>query len=228
MSGLPTALRRQLESAVKQARKIAEVGARKALEALAVHEPDPYRHMDEAQRDLRRKLRAQAKQLGRWREPDAAGRLRDQAPRREACLRPMAPAALCPLSAGEQSPHLAGARGVRVAGRLRGTCAVARAEGCVGRGGPLRCEGTARDLPRRRPGGRGGTARGRPQSAHPARHRLAGGSVHRQRQPRLVLPILAGGAEGRGQRRRQQDRRGRTAGGHAVVHRRLHGGLPPR
>ena len=64
MSSLPTPLRRQLESAVKQARKLAEGGARHALEALAVHEPDPYRHMDESQRDLRRKLRAQAKQLG--------------------------------------------------------------------------------------------------------------------------------------------------------------------
>jgi hypothetical protein len=64
MSTLPTNLRRQLENAIKQARKIAEGGARKGLEALAVHEPDPYRHMDEAQRDLRRKLRAQAKQLG--------------------------------------------------------------------------------------------------------------------------------------------------------------------
>jgi type I restriction-modification system DNA methylase subunit len=64
MSAIPTPLRRQLESAIKQARKIAEGGARHALEALAVHELDPYRHMDEAQCDLRRKLRAQAKQLG--------------------------------------------------------------------------------------------------------------------------------------------------------------------
>jgi len=64
VSSLPTPLRRQLENAIKQARKIAEGGARHALEALAVHEPDPYRHMDEAQRDLRRKLRAQARQLG--------------------------------------------------------------------------------------------------------------------------------------------------------------------
>ena len=64
MNTLATNLRRQLENAIKQARKIADCGARKALEALAVHEPDPYRHMDEAQRDLRRKLRAQAKQLG--------------------------------------------------------------------------------------------------------------------------------------------------------------------
>jgi len=64
MSTLPTPLRRQLETTIKQARTIAKGGARKALEALAVHEPDPYGHMDEAQRDLRRKLRAQARQLG--------------------------------------------------------------------------------------------------------------------------------------------------------------------
>lgn len=64
MSSLPTPLRRQLESAVSQARNIAEAGARHALEALAVHEPDPYRHMDEGARKLRRQLRAQAKQLG--------------------------------------------------------------------------------------------------------------------------------------------------------------------
>ena len=64
MSNLPTNLRRQLENAIKQARRIAEGGARKALEAIAVHEPDPYRHMDETQLDLGSKLRAQAKQLG--------------------------------------------------------------------------------------------------------------------------------------------------------------------
>ena len=64
MSALSISLRRQLETAIKDARKIAEGGARKALESLAVHEPDPYRHMDEAQRNLRRRLRAQAKQLG--------------------------------------------------------------------------------------------------------------------------------------------------------------------
>ena len=64
MSSLSTPLRRQLESAIKQARSIAAGGARHALEALAVHEPDPYQHMDEAQRGLRKQLRAQAKQLG--------------------------------------------------------------------------------------------------------------------------------------------------------------------
>src|SRR5688572_19242940 len=73
MSSLATPLRRQLENTVKQARKVAESGARKALEALAVHEPDPYRHMDESQRDLRRKLRAQAKQLGDGESPTKRG-----------------------------------------------------------------------------------------------------------------------------------------------------------
>ncbi len=64
MSTLASPLRRQLENAIKKARKIAEVGVRKSLEALAVHEPDPYRHMDQAQRKLRVQLRAQARQLG--------------------------------------------------------------------------------------------------------------------------------------------------------------------
>lgn len=64
MSTLPTPLRRQLETAIERARRIAEGGARKALEALAVHEPHPYEHMNEGQRKLRDKLRAQAKQLG--------------------------------------------------------------------------------------------------------------------------------------------------------------------
>jgi len=64
VSTLASPLRRQLENAIKKARKIAEVGVRKSLEALAVHEPDPYRHMDEAQCKLRAQLRAQAKQLG--------------------------------------------------------------------------------------------------------------------------------------------------------------------
>ena len=64
MSSLATSLRRQLESVVGQARNIAETGAVHALQALAVHEPDPYRHMDEAARTLRRQLRAQARQLG--------------------------------------------------------------------------------------------------------------------------------------------------------------------
>ncbi len=64
MSSLTTPLRKQLAATVQRARIVAEDGARNALQALAVHEADPYPHMDEAQRQLRRRLRAQARQLG--------------------------------------------------------------------------------------------------------------------------------------------------------------------
>jgi hypothetical protein len=64
VSSLPTPLRKQLATAIQRARVVAEHGALNALRALAVHEADPYRHMDEGQRQLRRRLRAQARQLG--------------------------------------------------------------------------------------------------------------------------------------------------------------------
>jgi hypothetical protein len=64
VSSLPTPLRKQLAATVQRARIAAEDGACNALQALAVHEADPYPHMDEAQRQLRRRLRAQARQLG--------------------------------------------------------------------------------------------------------------------------------------------------------------------
>lgn len=64
MNALASDLRKQLSKTVTDARDAAEIGARKALEALAVHDPDPYRHLDEEQRLFRRALRAQARQLG--------------------------------------------------------------------------------------------------------------------------------------------------------------------
>ncbi len=64
MKALASELRKQLGKTVLQAREVAEIGARKALEALAIHEPDPYKHLSEEQRLLRRALRAQARQLG--------------------------------------------------------------------------------------------------------------------------------------------------------------------
>jgi hypothetical protein len=64
MKALASELRKHLGKTILQAREAAEIGARKSLEALAVHEPDPYRHLNEEQRLLRRALRAQARQLG--------------------------------------------------------------------------------------------------------------------------------------------------------------------
>ena len=64
MKTLSTEHRRQLERAVVDARNIAEAGARAALEALAVNARDPFGHMTEQQKAVRRRLRAHARHLG--------------------------------------------------------------------------------------------------------------------------------------------------------------------
>ena len=64
MKSLSTEFRRRLERTVVEARDVAVAGARVALEMLAVHHHEPYRHMDVEQRALRRRLRAHARQLG--------------------------------------------------------------------------------------------------------------------------------------------------------------------
>lgn len=70
MPALATAIRRDLEAAVLLARREATIGARLALEALAVQESAPYPHMEPAAQRLRRHLRARAEQLGDVRTPD--------------------------------------------------------------------------------------------------------------------------------------------------------------
>ena len=64
MVALSSNLRRQLERTVVEARAVAEVGARAALEAHAVDHDQPFSHMAPMQRALRRRLRAHARQLG--------------------------------------------------------------------------------------------------------------------------------------------------------------------
>ena len=64
MKTLSTEHRRQLERTVVEARDVAEAGARRALEALAVHHHEPYGHMSAEQRRLRNRLRAHARHLG--------------------------------------------------------------------------------------------------------------------------------------------------------------------
>ena len=61
---LPPALRKAVERAVAHARTVAEVGARAAIESLAVQRPDPWPHMGQVDRLVRRRLRAHARQLG--------------------------------------------------------------------------------------------------------------------------------------------------------------------
>jgi hypothetical protein len=56
--------RNTLESAVKQARKVAELGAFNALHSMAVDHPEPFAHMTPEQRNLRNSLRSKARLLG--------------------------------------------------------------------------------------------------------------------------------------------------------------------
>ena len=64
MPALASELRNKLERAVIEARDVAEVGARVALEALAVQHYEPYPHQTPEQRKLRNYLRAHARHLG--------------------------------------------------------------------------------------------------------------------------------------------------------------------
>ena len=64
MPPLPSDLRSTLEHAIIAARDTAETAARAALIPLAVERPEPFASMSEDQRQLRRGLRAKARQLG--------------------------------------------------------------------------------------------------------------------------------------------------------------------
>ena len=64
LNPLAKSLRSQLESTVKQARQLAESAARAALEELGVGEAAPPSHLNDKQRDLRRRLRVHGRQLG--------------------------------------------------------------------------------------------------------------------------------------------------------------------
>lgn len=67
---LTDAQRRALERAVVSAREVAERGARAAVNELGVGEAQPYDHLDAEERELRRRLRARARQLGDERQSD--------------------------------------------------------------------------------------------------------------------------------------------------------------
>ena len=75
MSVLSSPSRNRLEEAVKQARRVAEIAARAALEGIAVQESAPYPHLDEMVKRLRNHLRARARQLGDVQTPDNKIRL---------------------------------------------------------------------------------------------------------------------------------------------------------
>jgi hypothetical protein len=78
MAALQSDRRRALEKVVKDARDVAEQGARAALESLAVHHHEPHSSMTPAQRNLRARLRAHGKQLGDERDQRKGGQQIDR------------------------------------------------------------------------------------------------------------------------------------------------------
>jgi N-6 DNA Methylase len=70
MPALASDLRRQLEHVIIQAREMDEAAACAALKRLAVDAARPFDHFSEAQRQLRNRLRARARQAGDQRHPN--------------------------------------------------------------------------------------------------------------------------------------------------------------
>lgn len=70
MQPLDKTSRNRLERTVKDARDTAEAAAQAALEQLGVREATPYPHLNESDRDLRRRLRVHGRQLGDHRKPN--------------------------------------------------------------------------------------------------------------------------------------------------------------
>jgi hypothetical protein len=64
MATLSSALRKQLETAVREARKVADAAAEDAIERLAIATARPPAYLSEEQKALRRRLRAHARSLG--------------------------------------------------------------------------------------------------------------------------------------------------------------------
>src|SRR5436190_20000775 len=64
MASLPRHLRKQLENAVRKGRRVADEGARKALEGFAVAHHEPWPSMKPEERVPRNRLRRQGRQLG--------------------------------------------------------------------------------------------------------------------------------------------------------------------
>jgi hypothetical protein len=64
MASLDRTLRRDLETTVKKARRVAEAGARKAVAQLGVGETEAPKHLSAERRTLRNRIRAHGRQLG--------------------------------------------------------------------------------------------------------------------------------------------------------------------
>jgi hypothetical protein len=64
MPALASDLRRQLENVCVQARELAEAAARSSLQKRGVDAAEPFPHFTGAEKELRNRLRARARQVG--------------------------------------------------------------------------------------------------------------------------------------------------------------------
>ena len=78
MNTLDRELRRKLDKTVREARRVAEAGAGKVLEQLAVGRHEPHAGMGSEMRELRNRLRAHARQLGDRRDPTRGTQIIDR------------------------------------------------------------------------------------------------------------------------------------------------------
>ena len=224
MNTLDRELRRKLDKTVREARLEAETGARKMLEQLAVERHEPHAGMDAEARQLRNRLRAHGRQLGDKREPSRGSQAIDRLVRecayehwhRMLFARFLAESDLL-IEPESGVPDFAG--GLPRTGPGRGR----RLAGARQR---LRRTHVAADLSQRQTHSRASPASRDALPARRAAQEPTAGCVCGRRQPRLGLPVLAGGQEGRRQLVGNEDRRGRTAGGHPALHRGLYGSLP--
>ena len=113
--------RDELEKAVLKARRVAEAGARAALDRLGVGEPKAFDHVrkDPAAAALRNALRAKARSLGDARDKKT-GRQDHRPPRPRGRLRALAPHALRPLPGRERPAPPPRLRHHRLHGRPQG------------------------------------------------------------------------------------------------------------
>ena len=192
-------------SSAARPRDVAEAGARVSLEVLAVQHHEPYGHMGAEQRTLRRRLRAHARQLGDRPDARSGGHGIDHLVRE--CAYEHWHGMLFARFLAENQLLIEPQMGVAIT--LDECEELAKDEGVDQ--WMLAARFVHCMLPQvfrpDHPMFEVQFAREHRPEARRAGGRRPGGGVRGDRFARLSLPVLADEEEGRGQRRRQQDRR---------------------
>ena len=226
MQPLDKDLRSQLEKAVKDARDIAETGAKAALNRIGVGDKKKPDFLNDEQAELRVQLRARGRQLGDTLHNSGAQDI-------EHLVREMAyehwhrmlfarylaannllmhPELNVPVTLGD-CEELADEEGARDGFALAARYATDMLPQIFREDDPVLEVEMA------------------PEHRNKLQRKVEGlpqRGVRGRRQPGVGLPVLAGEAQGRGERLGRQDRGRRAARRHAALHRALHGAVSPR